>query len=1236
MNKLFLLVCAVPLLLWSFEALAGDCCEPSNSPGCDSWAIESCVCDQDPYCCNTAWDGMCVDEVEQFGCGDCSSGPPPGQGDCCEEQNGPGCGNSGIQNCVCAQDSYCCETKWDNICADEVEEFGCGDCGGGGGQTCPGYTGNSACCMVDDPCGWENDNICDCDGTCAWNAADCGAGGCGDGNCEGDENCNSCPQDCGQCGGGDCCEPQNSPGCGDASIQNCVCTQDDFCCNNTWDEICVNEIEEFGCGNCNGGGGCGNGSCEDGEDCGSCPQDCGQCGSGDCCQPQDGPGCGDAWVQDCVCADDAYCCNNQWDQMCVDEVESFGCGQCDGGSEKCPGYNGSSVCCMVDDPCDWEDDGICDCDGTCSWNEADCGGGGGCGDGNCGDGEHCGNCPEDCGQCGGGDCCEPQDGPGCGDAAVQDCVCAEDAYCCNTAWDNICVNEVAEFGCGQCDGGGAVCPGYGGWSECCETDDPCGWAADGICDCEGTCAWDGPDCGGEGGCGDGGCADGEDCESCPEDCGFCPGGGDCCEANGTPGCDNAGIQDCVCLEDAYCCNTAWDSICAGEVESLGCGSCEGGPECGNGQCQAGESCESCPEDCGACPGQGDCCEVQDGPGCDDPTIQACVCAEDSFCCEFTWDSICVEEVEEFGCGDCGGGGGGCGDGACGADEDCLICPEDCGQCGGTSCCEPHDSPGCEDAAVQQCVCAEDVYCCDVEWDGICVNEVNSLGCGDCEGGPTCGDGDCVGGETCSNCPEDCGQCPELESCCEPHDSPGCDDPNVQACVCELDAYCCETAWDEICVDEVGGEGCGSCEGCIPDCTGKECGGDGCTGTCGECGPQESCQNGKCIGGCAPQCAGKECGNDGCGGSCGDCAPGKDCQGGKCIGCQPQCAGKQCGADGCGGSCGECAPGSFCANGHCSKECKPDCAGKQCGNDGCGGSCGNCPPNFFCTPDGHCDEKCIPSCAGKQCGSDGCGGSCGSCPFGYECNGQGHCAADCQPQCSGKQCGDDGCNGSCGQCGPQENCNLQGHCVANCTPQCVNKECGTDGCGGACGQCGFGQVCNGENKCVDQDPGCQPNCLNKECGADGCGGTCGACGGDDGCNALGQCVSCTPACVGKQCGDDGCGGECGQCPVGLKCYDDTGECLAPDEVPDPVQDTDVTTGGDGSGSAGDCADGMRMVYGKCVPVEVDETGGDADSGCTMSGGSEGTTPAVLLLVLLCLALAVLRSRPRQSPQCPTVP
>jgi len=60
------------------------------------------------------------------------------------------------------------------------------------------------------------------------------------------------------------------------------------------------------------------------------------------------------------------------------------------------------------------------------------------------------------------------------------------------------------------------------------------------------------------------------------------------------------------------------------------------------------------------------------------------------------------------------------------------------------------------------------------------------------------------------------------------------------------------------------------EGCVPDCDKKQCGPDGCGGSCGWCSAQTSCQGGACItvAGCTPECAGKMIGeDDGCGGVC---------------------------------------------------------------------------------------------------------------------------------------------------------------------------------------------------------------------------------------------------------------------------------------------------------------------------------------------------------------------------------
>lgn len=171
------------------------------------------------------------------------------------------------------------------------------------------------------------------------------------------------------------------------------------------------------------------------------------------------------------------------------------------------------------------------------------------------------------------------------------------------------------------------------------------------------------------------------------------------------------------------------------------------------------------------------------------------------------------------------------------------------------------------------------------------------------------------------------------------------------------------------------------------------------------------------------CSGRNCGDDGCGGSCGTCVLPDICDEstGQCI-CQPECAGKECGDDGCAGSCGTCESGQICtASDQC---CAPNCWNKQCGSDGCGSTCGICSFGKTCNVFGQC---CTPNCLNKQCGNDGCGGSCGSCWAGQTCNSFGQCVT-CTPSCWNKQCGSDGCGDSCGTCLFGQTCNFWGQCV----------------------------------------------------------------------------------------------------------------------------------------------------------------------------------------------------------------
>ncbi|MEE9296014.1 MAG: hypothetical protein V3W34_13775 [Phycisphaerae bacterium] len=116
-------------------AAAGtDCCVEHGTAGCDDPAIEECVCAIDPVCCIEVWDNLCVIFVEAGGCGDCGGGGPR----CCTPRTAPGCPEDlTIQGCVCDRDPFCCNTEWDQTCVDEVEEFGCGFCDGIPNDACP-------------------------------------------------------------------------------------------------------------------------------------------------------------------------------------------------------------------------------------------------------------------------------------------------------------------------------------------------------------------------------------------------------------------------------------------------------------------------------------------------------------------------------------------------------------------------------------------------------------------------------------------------------------------------------------------------------------------------------------------------------------------------------------------------------------------------------------------------------------------------------------------------------------------------------------------------------------------------------------------------------------------------------------------------------------------------------------------------------------------------------------------
>ncbi len=212
---------------------------------------------------------------------------------------------------------------------------------------------------------------------------------------------------------------------------------------------------------------------------------------------------------------------------------------------------------------------------------------------------------------------------------------------------------------------------------------PTGQACDANGQCQQGCT---PQCTGKQ-CGPDGC--GGSCGSCPsgQTCsadGVCQGTVTCAHddcATGGPlanGCDACVTS--ICAVDSYCCTTAWDSICVGEVGSV-CGKSCSGPTCAHDECTVGANLTS---------------------GCDACVTQ--ICAVDSYCCSTAWDRLCVNEVGSV-CGkSCGG----------------PTCAHAICATGGNL------ASGCDPCVTK--ICATDSYCCSTAWDSICVGEVSSI-CG---------------------------------------------------------------------------------------------------------------------------------------------------------------------------------------------------------------------------------------------------------------------------------------------------------------------------------------------------------------------------------------------------------------------------------------------------------------------------------------------------------------------------
>ena len=151
-----------------------------------------------------------------------------------------------------------------------------------------------------------------------------------------------------------------------------------------------------------------------------------------------------------------------------------------------------------------------------------------------------------------------------------------------------------------------------------------------------------------------------------------------------------------------------------------------GKKCGNGVCQTGETCSTCPADCGVCP-----------PVCGDAT-----CNGRETCSSCSTDCGVCPPV--------------CGDASCNGSETCSSCPADCGVCPPPPVCGDATCSGgetCSSCPADCGVCPENQ--CTVDSD--CVPEVccHASSCVPVSQAPNCNGVACDAG--CNPYTMDCGQ-----------------------------------------------------------------------------------------------------------------------------------------------------------------------------------------------------------------------------------------------------------------------------------------------------------------------------------------------------------------------------------------------------------------------------------------------------------------------------------------------
>ncbi len=514
------------------------CFVASFLPGCEDPVCCATICElYDTYCCTVQWDAICVGEAMVFarlglGC-ELPTGAE-GRGNCLVAHPEKGCADLECSTAVCSVEPNCCRIAWDAGCA-ALAPYVCITVGGCPGEGSP-FTAHPTPGSIDPSC---CNAVCFVDPECCSIAWDAGCVSLANARCRPDPDWNvPCT--------GSCVEVHENPSCEDIACASAVCFSDANCCTVTWDQECVSLAR----GLCCGYPGCGN----------SC--------NGGCIEPHETPYCNDPYCCAAVCAEDPYCCSVGWDFDCVKFAYSRcerGCGVRDAGScvipHGTPGCN-NGACCVE----------VCRTDSFCCeaiWDSV------------CADMAVALDVCQSTIECGdelAGDCCSAHpENPGCRSEACCTAVCAIDTVCCDLAWDDVCAGQaagIAECGCiHEC---GDLCA-----DDCCQAHVTPN-CRDLAC-CKSVCAQDSYCCdtAWDVTCANTAkaiCTAGPDAACPPPECGDAD-AGNCCIPHLSPSCSVLKCCNAVCAIAPLCCQVAWDTQCA-QIAATECAICDA-PGCGD-------------------------------------------------------------------------------------------------------------------------------------------------------------------------------------------------------------------------------------------------------------------------------------------------------------------------------------------------------------------------------------------------------------------------------------------------------------------------------------------------------------------------------------------------------------------------------------------------------------------------------------------------------------------------------